>query len=113
MSIYEQIVPRVVLEGWPLDMLVDPAEQKQAIDFIANECKCVATPSHICQFRYLDLSSSFCALTEAIDAEWISVCFVVFYQVMQKIILKPMLTCLQRHGVRWNCTRILDSMGSL
>lgn len=33
------IVPRVVLEGWPLDMLVDLAEQKQAIDFIANECK--------------------------------------------------------------------------
>ncbi|KAG0600099.1 hypothetical protein M758_11G007100 [Ceratodon purpureus] len=33
------IVPRVVLEGWPLDMLLDPAEQKQAIDFIANECK--------------------------------------------------------------------------
>jgi hypothetical protein len=46
-SNYEQIVPRVVLEGWPLDMLVDPAEQKQAIDFIANECKYVTTPSHI------------------------------------------------------------------
>ena len=47
MSYYEQIVPRVVLEGWPLDMLVDPVEQKQAIDFIANECKYVTTPSCI------------------------------------------------------------------
>lgn len=33
------IVPRVVLEGSPLHMLVDPAERKQAIDLIVNECK--------------------------------------------------------------------------
>lgn len=36
---YVQIVPRVVLEGWPIGMLVHPAEQKQAIDLIAWECK--------------------------------------------------------------------------
>lgn len=33
------IVPRVVLEGNPVNMLVDPAERQRAIDLIANECE--------------------------------------------------------------------------
>jgi len=53
-SIYEQIVPRVVLEGWPLDMLVNPAERQQGIDFIAKECKYVTTATEISQFRDVD-----------------------------------------------------------
>eukprot|EP00270_Netrium_digitus_P016474 TRINITY_DN5918_c0_g1_i3.p1 TRINITY_DN5918_c0_g1~~TRINITY_DN5918_c0_g1_i3.p1 ORF type:complete len:487 (+),score=133.97 TRINITY_DN5918_c0_g1_i3:57-1463(+) len=36
---HPRIVPRVVLEGWPLDqMLMDEQEQKKAIDLILNEC---------------------------------------------------------------------------
>lgn len=40
-SIWEQIVPRVVLEGNPVNMLVDPAERQRAIDLIADECEYV------------------------------------------------------------------------
>lgn len=40
-SLDKQIVPRVVLEGFPLDMLLQSEERQQAIDLIASECKYV------------------------------------------------------------------------
>lgn len=52
MSIYEQIVPRVVLEGWPLDMLTNPVERQQGIDLITKECEYVT--SHLTDI-YLSL----------------------------------------------------------